>query len=147
MELTIADYTAGTEFTALSTCRSFHVPNCAIQTKFKLQWFYSEPTTVFGIAGHGEEFVTSREVMLEAIRSGSKVGFPLVGEGNVKYQVMPWNNCIIAILFNEFYTVLVDRDALTDWITGTLKHAPLDREESILDIEGSLKQAGLIKSF
>ena len=145
-EKTIAGYATGTLFPVRNRCAS---PICFADhgsSILELKWFYSEPTTVFARAGEDsqtdipQEFVVSRELLLEALRSGTGSGFPVVGEGNVMCQVLKNNRNVIALGFNEGYIILVERVALTEWLMGTYVHVPPDQEEKVLDIDRVIGQ-------
>jgi hypothetical protein len=140
-EISIAAYATGTLFPVRNVCLT---PGCFTDhgnSILELRWYYSEPLTVFVQAeadtqtGVPQDFVVGRELLLEALRSGTGTGFPVVGEGNVMCQVLKDNRSAIAIGFNEGYCVLADRNALTEWLMGTYVHVPPDREEKVLDLD------------
>lgn len=143
---TIEEYATGTLFPVRNRCAS---PICIAdhgRSVLELRWYYSEPTTVFARSGEDsqsnevQEFLTSRELLLTALRSGTGTGFPVVGEGNVMCQVLKDNRAVIAIGFNEGYIVLAERNALTEWLMGTYVHVPSDQEEKVLDLDHVIAQ-------
>ncbi len=142
--ISIEQYAGGTLFPALNTCLEGHDHGRSL---LELRWHYSEPTTVFAYAGLNpltgdfeQTFVVSRDLLLQALRSGASAGYPVVGVGNVTCKVMRNAKTMLSIRFNEGYTILVDRDSLTAWITGTFVHVPANREEQVLDMDFQIQQ-------
>jgi len=139
--LSIADYATGTLFPVRNVCGDSRCMVDHGRSILQLRWYYSEPTTVFALAGEDAEtstpqdFIVGRELLLTALRSGTGTGFPVVGEGNVMCQVIKNNRSAIAIGFNEGFIILADRNALTEWLMGTYVHVPPDKEEAILDLD------------
>ncbi len=147
-DLSIADYATGTLFPVRNRCTN---PLCEQgqdhgRSVLELRWYYSEPTTVFARAGVDasgdaeQDFITSRELLLTALRAGTGSGFPVVGEGNVMCQVLSDNRAVIAIGFNEGYIILAERNALTEWLMGTYVHVPPEREEQVLNLDHVIAQ-------
>lgn len=146
-ELSIADYATGNLFPVRNVCGN---ALCFIDhgsSYLELRWYYSEPTTIFVRAGVNPEtgeveqdFVMGRDLLLEALRSGTGSAFPVIGEGNVMCQVLPNARALIAISFNEGFIVLAQRNELTEWVMGTYAHVPQDREEKVLDLDRLVAQ-------
>ncbi|HEU0252826.1 MAG TPA: hypothetical protein VFR12_07305 [Pyrinomonadaceae bacterium] len=145
--LSIADYATGTLFPVRNVCADVLCNTDHGRSVLELRWYYSEPITIFARAGIDpateeaeQDFVVGRDLMLEALRSGTGTGFPVVGEGNVMCQVLKDNRAVIAIGFNEGYIVLADRNALTEWLMGTYVHVSPAREEQVLDLDRVIAQ-------
>lgn len=146
LNLSIADYATGTLFPVRNVCGDATCRYDHGRSVLELRWYYSEPLAVFAftgedsITGHPQDFMCSRELLLEALRAGTMAGFPVVGEGNVMCQVLRDNRAVIAISFNEGYIVLAERNALTEWLMGTYAHVPQDKEEQTLDLDRVVAQ-------
>lgn len=137
-QLSIAEYATGVLVPTFTTCREYHADH-GWMIGTVLKWYYSEPTTVFGSVGD-QEFAVCRDLMMQGLRAGAKSGFPRIGTGHVQFQVLPMVKTNIAILLGDQHTLVMDRDLLTSWCTGTFTHVPADREEKVLDIDATIKQ-------
>lgn len=142
----IADLATGTLFPVRNICDDASCRFDHGMSALELKWFYSEPTTVFARSdestdtGTRQDFVVSRELLLQGLRSGTGSGFPVVGEGNVMCQVLRDNRSLICISFNEGYLVLAERASLTEWLMSTYVHVPPALEVDILDIDRVIAQ-------
>jgi hypothetical protein len=145
-DLSIADYATGTAFPVRNVCQNPFCFQDHGHSMLTLKWSYSEPTTVFAFSdgdantNEAQDFVTSRELLLTGLRSGTGTGFPVIGEGNVMCQVLSDNRALMALAFNGGYLVLIERNALTEWLMGTYAHVPSDQEERVLDLDRVVAQ-------
>lgn len=146
-DLSIADYATGNLFPVRNVCGDGDCPKDHGMSMLELRWYYSEPTTIFARAGvdprtgvEEETFIMGRDLLLQALRSGTGTGFPVVGEGNVLCQVLPDARALLAISFNEGLIVLAHRNELTEWVMGTYAHVPQSRESDVLDLDRVVAQ-------
>jgi hypothetical protein len=138
------------QFPCIHTCDSMHEHGVGYA---EMLWLKSDPLAVsvsaldkhgspiqFKNPNHVHYFVVARDNLWTAVRSGRSYGCPVIGEGDVTCRVLPQSVITLAIRWGAGYSMLVDRDLVSNWIDESYTVIGKNAESDVINIDQILKR-------